>query len=260
VSDETLQLPTNERSRLYSVEGVVLRRRDLGEADRILTVFTDRVGKVSVVAKGVRRTKSRLAGHLEPFCRSSLLIAKGRNLDIVTQASLIEPYRNLHQNETLIAYAGYFADLLDLFSVEGQENHRVYELYIDTLDHLDQGVDPFVTSVIFEFRLLDLMGFKPELHKCIDCGRDLEPETNGFSLSGGVLCPECRSNQPLTETISLNALKFLRLIERGNLETARRLRLSTELSSEIDRTIRGYVGFVLEREPRSLTVLRTLVD
>ena len=260
MNEDTLQLPSRERSRLYPAEGVVLRRRDLGEADRILTIFTDRAGKLSVVAKGARRTKSRLAGHLEPFCRTSLLIAKGRNLDIVTQASLIEPFRNLHQSEVLIAYAGYFADLLDLFSVEGQENHRVYDLLIDSLDQLNRGLEPFTTSVIYEFRLLALMGFQPELHKCIECGRDLQPEINGFSLSGGVVCPDCRSNQPLTEIISLNALKFLRLIERGNLETARRLRLSPELRGEIDRTIRGYVGFVLEREPKSLTVLRTLVD
>ncbi len=249
-----------DRNRLYRVEGVVLRRRDLGEADRILVVFTDRVGKVSVVGKGVRRTKSRLSGHLEPFCRTSLLIAKGRNLDIVTQASLIEPYKELRQNDTSIAYAGYFADLLDQFSVEGQENHRAYELLIESLARLDRGVDPFVTSTLFEYRLLALMGFKPELYKCIDCGRDLLPETNGFSLEGGVLCPDCRSNRPLTELISLNALKFLRLIERGNLETAARLRLSPELRAEIDQTLRGYVGYVLDREPRSLSVLRTLID
>ncbi len=259
-SDESLHMPTKERTRLYPAEGVVLRRRDLGEADRILVVFTDRVGKVSVVAKGVRRTKSRLAGHLEPYCRSSLLIAKGRNLDIVTQASLIEPFRKIHESEALIAYASYFADLLDLFIVEGQENHRAYELFIETLSELNDGIEPFVTSVVFEFRLLALMGFLPELYKCVDCGKDLRPEVNGFSLSGGVICPECRGNQPLTETISLNALKFLRLIERGEVVTARRLRLSPELRAEIDRTVRGYVGFVLEREPRSLTVLRTIVD
>ncbi len=238
----------------------MLRRRDLGEADRILIIFTDRVGKLSVVAKGVRRTKSRLAGHLEPFCRSSLLIAKGRNLDIVTQASLIEPFRNIHQNENLIAYAGYFADLLDLFSVEGQENHRAYELLLGTLDRLNTGTDPFVASLIFEFRLLALMGFKPELYKCIECGRQLMPEINGFSLAGGVLCPDCRSNQPLTETISINALKFLRLVDQGDVEKVLHLRLSTELHAELDRTMRGYVSFVLEREPRSLTVLRTIVD
>lgn len=260
VSENPVQSAAKERSRLYRAEGIVLRRRDLGEADRILIVFTDRVGKLSVIGKGIRRTKSRLAGHLEPFCRTSLLIAKGRNLDIVTQASLIEPFRNLHQHEICIAYAGYFADLLDLFSVEGQENHRAYDLLVESLGQLDRGLDPFVTSIIFEFSLLTLMGFKPELQQCIECGRNLQPETNGFSLSGGVLCPDCRSNQPLTETISLNALKYLRLIERGNHETVRRLRLSPDIRGEIDRTIRGYVGFVLEREPRSLSVLRTLVD
>lgn len=260
MSEDALSSPANDRTRLYTAEAVVLRRRDLGEADRILTIFTDRIGKARVVAKGIRRTKSHLAGHLEPYCRTSLLLAKGRNLDIITQASLIAPYRNLHQKEQLIAYAGYIADLLDLFSVEGQENRRAYELLLETLAELDVGEDPFVTSIIYEFRLLALMGFKPELYKCINCGRDLNPETNGFSPSGGVLCPDCRGNLPLTDEISLNALKLLRLIDRGELDVVRRLRLTNELRSEIDRTIRGYVRFTLEREPRSLAVLRTIVD
>lgn len=260
MSEEASWQPTKERTRLYRVEGVVLRRRDLGEADRILTVFSDRLGKLSAIAKGARRTQSRLAGHLEPFCRTSLLLAKGRNLDIVTQASLIEPFKRLHSSEALIAYAGYFADLIDQFCAEEQENHRAYDLFVETLERLDQGLDPFVISAFFEFHLLSLMGFKPELHKCIECGRGIQQETNGFSPAGGVLCPECRGNQPLTDSISVNGLKFLRLIERGDVGTAARLRLSPELRRELDGMIRGYVGFVLEREPKSLIVLRTLVD
>ena len=238
----------------------MLRRRDLGEADRILTIFTDRAGKISVVAKGSRRTQSRLAGHLEPFCRTSLLIAKGRNLDIVTQASLIEPFKNLRVNEALIAYAGYFADLVDQFTVEGQESHRTYELFIESLAELDQGLDPFVISTYFEFAMLALMGFQPEIYKCISCGRDLAPEVNGFSPTGGVLCKDCRGAEPRAEDISVNALKYFRLLDRGDLITALRLRLTPEFRREVDHVLRGYVGFVLEREPRSLAVLRTLVD
>lgn len=260
MNEDAQSTPTKDRTRLYPAEAVVLRRRDIGEADRILTIFTDRVGKARVVAKGVRRTKSHLAGHLEPFCRTSLLLASGRNLDIITQASLIAPFRNLHQSEQLIAYAGYVADLLDLFSVEGQENRGAYELLLETLVDLDAGEDPFVTSIIFEFRLLALMGFKPELYKCVSCGRELNPETNGFIPSGGVVCPNCRVKQPLTDEISLNALKFLRLIDRGELGTVHRLRLTGDLRAEVDRTVRGYSQFVLEREPRSLAVLRTIVD
>ncbi len=260
MSDQASTNPKNDRNRLYRVEAVVLRRRDLGEADRILTVFTDRLGKINVVAKGTRRTQSRLAGHLEPLCRTSLLIAKGRNLDIVTQASLIEPFKYLRVTEELIAYAGYFADLVDQFSAEGQENHRTYELFIESLAELDQGLDPFVVSTYFEFALLALMGFQPEIYKCIGCGRDLAPEVNGFSLAGGVLCPDCRAAEPRAEDISVNALKYLRLLERGNFSTALRVRLSPELHREIDHLLRGYVSFVLEREPRSLAVLRTLID
>ncbi|HVX30399.1 MAG TPA: DNA repair protein RecO [Nitrolancea sp.] len=260
MTDESSMIPRKERVRLYPAEGVVLRRRDLGEADRILTLFTDRHGKLSVVAKGVRRTQSRLAGHLEPFARTNLLLAKGRNLDIVTQAALIDPFLSVHQDEQLIAYAGYFADLLDAFSGEGQENRPAYELLLTSLARLDSGCDPFVSSTFFEYRLLSLMGFQPELFKCINCGEDLRPVENGFSLAGGVVCPNCLPFDPRTTPLSVNALKYLRLIERGEFTTALRLRLPPELRGEIDRALRGYVGSVLEREPRSLAVLRMIAN
>lgn len=258
--DEKAAPQRKERVRLYPAEGVVLRRRDLGEADRILTLFTDRHGKLSVVAKGVRRTQSRLAGHLEPFARTNLLLAKGRNLDIVTQAMLIEPFVSLHQNELLIAYAGYFADLLDAFSGEAQENRPAYELLITSLARIDSGCDPFVTSTFFEYGLLSLMGFRPEFYKCINCGVELSPVENGFSLAGGVVCQNCIAFDPRTTSLSVNALKFFRLIERGEFATALRLRLPAGLRGEIDRALRGYVSFVLEHEPRSLAVLRTIAN
>lgn len=260
MSDESAMIPRKERVRLYPAEGVVLRRLNLGEADRILTLFTDRHGKLKVVAKGVRRTQSRLAGHLEPFARTNVLLAKGRNLDIVTQANLIDPFVSVHQNELLIAYAGYFADLLDAFSGEGQENRPAYELLITSLARLDSGCDPFVTSTFFEYRLLTIMGFQPELFKCINCGAELAPVENGFSLAGGVVCPNCLPFDPRTTPLSVNALKYLRLIERGEFAMALRLRVPDALRREIDRALRGYVSSVLEREPRSLAVLRTIAN
>lgn len=253
-----LRSVSGNRARLYRTQGVVLRRRDLGEADRILTVYTDQYGKLRLVAKGTRRTKSRLAGHLEPFSRTSLLIAKGRNLDVITQASLIDPYKTLRQDESLIAYAGYFADLLDAFTPDAQENVSVYELLVAALERLDRRADPGITAAALELRLLGQLGFRPELEQCIVCGRSLEPVTNGFSVEGGVLCPECTARDSRAEPLSVNALKFLRLLERGDDATAYRLRLAPELRGEIERHLRGYVRHVLERDLSSLAVLRTL--
>ncbi|MDI3341090.1 MAG: DNA repair protein RecO [Sphaerobacter sp.] len=250
--------PRRERVRLYRTEAVVLRRRDLGEADRILTIFSQRHGKLRVVAKGVRRTRSKLAGHLEPCARTALLLAKGRNLDIVAQAQLVEPYRRLRASEISIAYAGYFADLLDALTVEGQPNEAAYDALVASFDLLDRGLDPFVTAHAFELRLLTVSGFRPELYRCTGCGATLEPVVNGYSAaSGGVLCPACRQSQPQALPVSVNALKFLRLLDRDPV-TAYRLRLSDELRRDVEEILRSHIRQVLERDLGSLAVLRML--
>lgn len=247
------------RTRLYRTEGIILRRRDLGEADRILTIYTERYGKLRVVAKGVRKTTSRLAGHIEPFSRASLLIAQGRNLDIITQASMIDPFKALRSDETAIAYAGYFADLLDALTEDAEENPLIYRLIHEALGYLDQGADPFISARLYELRLLRLIGVQPELYQCIVCGRTLDPVVNGFSADGGVVCEECRSRDPAVQSLSVNGLKFLRLLDRGDTDTAFRLRLSPELAREIEEHLRTYVRNNLQRDLSSLAVLRTIV-
>lgn len=248
-----------ERVRLYRTDAIVLRRRDLGEADRILTIFTERHGKLRVVAKGVRKTRSRLAGHLEPFAKTSLMLAQGRNLDIVTQAQLLEPYLRMRQDESRIAYAGYFADLLDALTVEAQEHEAAYDALADALRLLDQELDPYPTARLYEIRLLGLLGYRPELWQCVSCGRELEPVVNAFSPSaGGVLCEGCARGDPQALALSVNALKFLRLLQREDVGRVHSLRLSGALRTEVELVTREYVRHILERDLGSLTVLRAL--
>lgn len=259
MSDPSPAAENREQVRLYRAEAVVLRRRDLGEADRILTLYTRQHGKLRVVAKGSRKTMSRLAGHIEPFSRTLIMLARGRNLDIVTQAELLNPFRNLRQDETRIAYAGYLADLLDALSAEEQENHAAYDLFLGSLERLDTGAKPFVTARHFELHILGILGFRPELRRCVSCEQPLEPVVNAFSAdAGGFLCPACQAADPRALPLSVNALKVLRLLEQDDLVTADRLRLSDGLRAELEDVMQIYIRHLLERELPSFAVLKTL--
>ena len=107
------------RVRSHRVEAIVLRHTDWGEADRLLWLFTREMGKVKVVAKGVRKPRSRKAGHLEPFTRVELQLAQGRDFLIVTQAETIDAYQPLRENLLLTGYAAYIIELLDRFAAAG---------------------------------------------------------------------------------------------------------------------------------------------
>jgi hypothetical protein len=128
-------MPNRQRSQ--RVEAIVLRHSDWGEADRMLGLFTRELGKVRAVAKGARKARSRKAGHLEPFTRVSLLLARGRDAWIVTQAEAVEPHLALREDLVRVGYAAYVVELLDRFTYEEGENVALYRLLTETLQRLD---------------------------------------------------------------------------------------------------------------------------
>ena len=242
------------RSRTYKTEAIVLRQMPLGETDRILTLFTIDSGKVRAVGKGVRRTRSRLGGHLELLNRVSVSLGRGRDLDVVSEAQTLQTYRLLRDDLERLSKAIYVAELVDTFSVERSSSYSVYELLAETLGRLEETANPDLLLRHFEVRLLDLSGYRPELHNCVECRSELEPADHAFSCAaGGVRCPRCRgaSGDPLIP-ISVNSMKVLRLLQReAQPSRVSGLRVSARVAGETERTLRTYIRFIVERELKS---------
>lgn len=247
------------RERLYRTEAVVLRRGDLGEADRILTVYSPDHGKLRLIAKGIRRPRSRKAGHLEPFTRVELLLAKGRELDVVTQASAIDPYPQLRDDLERLGYAAYTVELLDRFTLEEGESRGPYRLLVETLERLASGANPAPAVRYYELRLLDLLGYRPELFRCLGCGSEIRPVDQYFSApAGGVLCPECGPKHREARRISLAALKVLRHYQRSGYAVATRATVSQAVQAEVEQVMEAYLVTILERRLNSPVFLRDL--
>lgn len=246
-------------SHLYRTEAVVLKRIDLGETDRILTLYTPHMGKVRAVAKGVRRPTSRLAGHVELFTHSAVMLAKGRNLDIVTQSQTIESFMKLRDDLWRTTYAYYVAELLDQLTEENLENYPVFELLLITLRRLAESRNPETTVRFYEMGLLAHLGYQPELYSCVQCRRQLEPRGSFFSAAtGGVLCPECGRQEPTAKAMTLAAFKMLRVLQSGNYELASRVRIDEPLRRELESLLRGCVQFLVERELKSAAFMNSL--
>jgi len=237
------------RARVYRTEAVVLRRMDLGEADRLLTLFTPTEGKVRAIAKGVRRPGSRKSGHLEPFTRTRLMLARGRELDIITQAEAIDWYPRLRADLERLGTASYVVELFDRFTVQEGPAESFYELLVAALSQLDAGVDLASLSRYYELRLLDLVGYRPELVHCVGCRRQIEPEAQYFSFAdGGVLCPRCGRHAQGAEHISLPALKVLRHYQRSSFAVATAPSVRASVHKELERLMEGNMTYLLERK------------
>ena len=138
------------RVRTYSTEGVVIRQSDLGEADRIVTIFTQDLGKLRVVAKGVRRPKSRVGGHLELLYQVGFSAAYGRSLDVVTEAQTVRIFSALSRDLERLSQAVYMCDLLDAFTAERSPNYPLYLLALSSLGWLESKNDPWLLVRYFE--------------------------------------------------------------------------------------------------------------
>jgi DNA repair protein RecO (recombination protein O) len=235
-----------------SVEAIVLRHSDWGEADRLLVLYAREAGKLRAVAKGVRKMRSRKAGHLEPFTRVRLLLARGRDFWIVTQAETVEAYLPLREDLLRTAYGAYVLELLDRFSYDEGENRSLYRLAADTLERVTGEEDPFLSVRYFEIHMLDLTGFRPELSHCVSCGENIRPENQFFDvLQGGVVCPRCAGRFPGARDITMTTLKFLRHLQRSSFQEARRANPNPAQRAEMETLLRYYLTFLLERRLNS---------
>jgi DNA repair protein RecO (recombination protein O) len=247
------------RARSIRTEAVVLRHQDWGEADRLLWLFSREMGKTRAVGKGLRKARSRKAGHLEPFTRVTLQLAKGRDMWIVTQVETLDAYLPLREDLLRLSYASYIVELLDRFTYEEGENQPLYRLLAETLARLSRESDPLLVVRYYEIRLLDLLGFRPQLFNCAVCGDPVAPQDQYFSAAqGGAVCPRCGQGLQGALPVSLQALKYLRHFQRSTFAEASRAKISPEVALELENLTQHYLTYLLERGLNTPVFLRRL--
>jgi len=236
----------------YRAQAIVLGHIEYGEADRILRLFTYEKGKITAIAKGVRKIRSRKAGHLEPFTHVNLFLAKGRDMDIITQAETVDGFMGLREDLRRVAYANYIVEVLDRFTYEEGPNVGVFRLLVNTLSHLDRQENLETVIHYYEIRLLDHLGFRPQLFNCVDCGKEVIAEDQFFSpLVGGVLCPRCGSARPEAWPIQVDVLRYFRHLQRSNWEKVREMVIPEGIEKGLTGLLERYLTYLLERKLNS---------
>ena len=235
---------------LYHDEGVVLRTVKLGEADRIITLLTRSHGKVRAVAKGVRRSKSRFGGRLEPFMRADLLIAQGRSLDVISQAESLAAYAApISADFEAYSAANVIAEIADkLVAAENERTGAQYRLLVGALNALAKHAHaPRLISASYVMRALSLAGWTPRLSSCVVCGGS---DVAFFSVpDGGAMCANDHTTQ--SHRVAQPALRQLETLMNGDWPA---LQGVTEPLPETSRIVEDWAEYYLERPLRSLRV------
>ena len=219
-------------------------------------MLTKEHGKVGAIAKGARRQPSRLGPALQLFHHLDVQLATGHNLDVVTQAVPL-PGPRIPADIEWTARAAVICEFADTFSEERHPEPDVFELTRDSLRELAQEAEPRRATARFLVDALLRLGYGPRLRECAGCDRPLPERASAFSPeAGGFLCADCaRPGMPL---VPVQAIKVLRVLEAGDIDLYRRLKLSDELLSSLEDVLEAQLEFHLDRQLRSLRFLRQM--
>jgi DNA repair protein RecO (recombination protein O) len=264
----------SSRGKLYRLEGVVLNRRDHGEADRVVRLLTVE-GSVDLLAKGIRKPRSRKAGHLELFAKTQVLVSRVTgSWDIVSQAEAVQVRAHLQEDFRLGTYARYVAELAMRF-FEGEADPQLYALVDDVFARLDKCVAPELLTRWYEQQVLALAGFRPEWGVCVGerandlCHAPLRPraddhEPYGLDLErGGAVCHECFASDAREHTVrplSPSALSWLQALQRRSFDDVTQFALPERTAKELAQAMEQYIAYHLERRPAALRLLHDRRD
>jgi len=242
----------------FSSEGIILKRVDFGEADRLITIFTKNKGKITSIAKGIRRIKSRRGGHVDLLNKAKLFFAESKGLPILTEAEVINTYKNLKNDLKKVGHAYYLAELTHQFFQDQQNNYKVYDILSESLGLLDTDSKDKAENIVrsFEIKILNFAGYSPQLFRCIKCRSKLLPTENFLSPeAGGILDKSCANGSFLIKPISPEAIKLMRFSHEKSINETVKVNISDKLMSDLKSQMKFYLEYILEKQLTSANFL-----
>ncbi len=239
------------------IKGIVIKRRKHQEADLILTIFSESLGKIEARARGLRKAKSKMAGQLELFNLVKIELHRGRFWDLIIGAESINNFSNLKANLKKLVLAHFFAEFVDKFTPEGGKDIRFYNIFRDIfldLDRFSKRREYLRAFIGGEVRLLKHLGLTPCLDRCLGCGALLSG--GRFKLGeGGVYCPNCSTGVKYSDSIDQRTLSFLSQETRSQ---AREVKGNEQDLKKVSLALAGFFAAACLERPRALEFIKKL--
>lgn len=246
---------------------LLFRKIDYGEADLILAFFSINYGKVSVIAKSAKNSRKRFGGVLELFSLldiQSAATAKQKGLSVLNEARIINPFTPLRTDFRKMAYAAYWCDLVFHFVEERVPEPDIFKLLCFFLEALCREIHtPAFTSVVFQAKLAQMVGFEPNLKNCYNCGKDIFAEVRTHIAlnvrGGGVACSDCwQTGRGEVPQMEAGTLKQLLWVLEKPLDVALRARFSDTAIHESLYFLEAFLPYHFDKKLKSLDFLRQI--
>jgi len=242
----------------YKSRSIILKNRDLRESDQLLTIFSEKEGKITAVAKGVKKAKSSLRGCVQPFCHSLLFYNRGREMDLITQGKIIDFFGNSREDINRTLYSMYIMELLDKSLLERAPLPNLYSALVPVLELINEHGLNLLLVRYFESKLLVNLGYKPVVNQCAICGSK-ELKDYRFSLvEGGLLCDSCGGHNSSLITLRGESVALIKLLCEGSLQTIQRVKASPIAMQQLEFFLERYLEYHLERRFKVKNTIRWL--
>jgi len=245
----------------YKTTGIIIGKRDFMEADKILIVFTQDLGKIQIKAKGLRRALAKMAGHLEMFNLVQLELIKGRTFYIVIGAQLIDGFSEIKEDFEKTGIYYYFCEVLDKILEEGVRHKNTFAFFLSVINKLNQkDSNNLILTCFFELNILSHLGFKPEFLVCVGCREEIGGHRFFFSQErGGVLCESCGQQDFFADSLTPSAVKLMRVILARDLKLLERVKMELSIPEEVKKINGFFLEHILGRELKSKQFLNLSV-
>lgn len=239
---------------IVRVEGIVIRAADYGEGNKIVTLATRQMGKLSVMARGAKKAQSRHAAATQPFTYGDYSIYKSGQMGTLNSAELIASHRHVREQLHAAAYAAYIAEMTDRLYADGEGGGMAFEQLLAAFAALEEGKDAVIITHIMEMKMLAAAGYLPETESCVSCGRQEGPMAASAG-QGGLLCADCRRKDPAAVPLGPAALKLLRLFGRMDLRRLGDVKVGEETKAQLARTMRSFMDTYVDVRWKSRSFL-----
>jgi len=243
---------------LYKAEGIVLRTRAWGEADRIVTLLSPERGKFTVMAKGARRPRNRMAAGMQLFSYGEMLLTTGTTLDSINQVEIKDSFRDLRDDLDKMIFGAYITELVDELLPEHESDEGAFLLVLN-LVQLMRHRNPRIVAVIATIKLLTRAGYRPHINHCVCCNNtDLLEKVLFSSSLGGPLCIECKEADPAAIVLDRKSLEWLERLRVLNIQNPDEFSLSAATLKDIEYMLEDYIRQHLEKDLKAAKLLTIL--
>ncbi|GAG67864.1 unnamed protein product [marine sediment metagenome] len=245
----------------YKTKAIILSYMKFKEADKIIRAYSPHFGRISAIAKGARKTKSKFGARLEPFSYCELVLYKGRNLDIITQIEILESFSNIRESLKKLAYAYVITGLI-LRSGAESDPTNIFPFFLFSLRELQKIDDSLLRQwlITFQLKYIILSGYKPILDKCSLCSREIEKLTkNAFSFKhGGLLCSDCSIKEETPTILENETIEMLRDLSEKDIKNWNENTYSDLAQKECQKVLENYIYYYLESKLKTIQFLREI--